>query len=202
MSKNYGILECKGRSAAYFALNKMLKYSNVDFISAKDRLGAGLSSIIISGTTSEIDNALEIGKKEAAKINKVLGAVSINNLSSELEKFILRPQNIEDKNTKVKYSNNKKAVALIEVYTFSAALKTADQVLKNADVNLLAIEKSKGGAGTPGLILCLKFKGSNDALITAEKTAIKTAAKYNNLPAYSILNNPALSIEQLSKEGI
>ncbi|RCW61071.1 MULTISPECIES: BMC domain-containing protein [Halanaerobium] len=202
MGRNYGVLECKGRSATYFALNKMLKFSNVDFIGAKNSLGAGLSSVIISGNTAEINNALEIGKREAAKINDVLGAVSINNLSNELEKYILKKDSSNNKSNKTNYAEIKNAIALIEVFTFSAALKTADQVLKTTDVELLAMEKSKGGAGTPGLIVCLKFQGSNDALAAAEKVARRTAAKYYKSPASSILSNPALTIKQLSKEGI
>lgn len=202
MGRNYGILECKGRSASYFALNKMLKHSNVDFIAAKNNLGAGLSSVIISGNTAEINNALKIGKKEAAKINEVLGAVSINNLSNELERYILKKDNVNKKSNKIKYSVVKNAVALIEVFTFSAALKTADNVLKSAEVNLLAMEKSKGGAGNPGLIICLKFTGSNDALKAAEKIALETSAQYYPSPASSILSNPALTTENLSKEGI
>lgn len=199
MGNNYGILECKGRSASYSGLNKMLKHSGVEFVAARNRLGAGLSSIIIKGNTTEIDYALNIGKKEAAKTNQVLGAVSINNLSNELENLILK------KKTKNLINNNNEInspVALIEVFTFSAAIKIADQVLKSANVKLLAVEKSKGGAGTPGLILCLKFTGTNDALIAAEKIAVNTAKDYLELPASSILSNPKLTVAYLTKEGI
>lgn len=198
MKNNYGILECKGRSASYSGLNKMLKHSGVEFVAARNRLGAGLSSIIIKGNTTEIDYALNIGKKEAAKTNQVLGAVSINNLSNELENLILK------KKTKNLINNNNEInspVALIEVFTFSAAIKIADQVLKSANVKLLAVEKSKGG-GTPGLILCLKFTGTNDALIAVEKIAVNTAKDYFELPASSILSNPKLPVAYLTKEGI
>lgn len=200
MGNNYGILECKGRSASYSALNQMLKHSNVEFVAARSRLGAGLSSVIIRGNTAEIDHALKIGKKEAAKINTVAGAVSINNLSIELENLINNKKskiNIEDKNSKIN-----SPVALIEVFTFSAAVKIADQVLKSAAVKLLAVEKSKGRAGTPGLILCLKFTGSNDALIAAEQIAIETAKEFTELPASAVLSNPGLTINFLTKEGI
>jgi len=198
MENNYGILECKGRSASYYALNQMLKHSNVKFVTARNRLGAGLSSVIIKGSTSEIKQALEIGKEAAAKINMVAGVVSINNLSAELENIVNNKKNIED--NKSINSKINSPTALIEVFTFSAAVKCADQILKATDVNLLAIEKSKGGAGTPGLILCLKFTGSNDALLTAEKIAL--AEKYASIPASAVFSNPELTVNYLCKEGI
>lgn len=199
MGNNYGILECKGRSASYSALNEILKHSNVKFVAAKNKLGAGLSSIIIKGNTADITYALDIGKTKAAKINQVLGAVSINNLSDELENLILEKKFINfKKNNKIINS----AVALIEVFTFSAAIKIADQILKSTDVHLLAVEKSKGGAGTPGLILCLKFSGSNQALIEAEKIAVNTAKDFQQLPASTVLSNPKLTIDFLTREGI
>lgn len=198
MNNNYGILECKGRSTSYYALNQMLKYSSVEFVTARNRLGAGLSSVIIQGSTSEIEHALKIGKKAAAKINWVAGAVSINNLSVELENIVNNNKNIKDnKNINSKINS---PTALIEIFTFSAAIKCADQILKSTDVNLLAVEKSKGGAGTPGLILCLKFTGSNEALLTAEKIAL--AEKYASVPTSAILSNPELTINYLCKEGI
>ena len=199
MGNNYGILECKGRSASYSGLNKMLKHTNVQFVAARNRLGAGLSSIIIKGSTAEINYALDIGKEQASKVNRVLGAVSINNLSQELENLIL---NKKTKNLKNINKEINLPIALIEVFTFSAAIKIADLVLKSANVNLLAVEKSKGGAGTPGLILCLKFTGTNDALIAAEKIAVNAAKDYFELSASTILSNPKLTIDYLTKEGI
>lgn len=200
MGNNYGILECKGRSASYYALNYMLKHSNVEFVTARNRLGAGLSSVIIKGNTAEINHALKIGKEAAAKINWVAGAVSINNLSGELENIVNNTAIIKD--NKNKNSKINSPIALIEVFTFSAAIKCSDQILKSADVNLLAIEKSKGGAGTPGLILCLKFTGSNDALLTAEKVALTTAEKYASVNASAVLSNPEMTVNYLCKEGI
>jgi microcompartment protein CcmL/EutN len=199
MGNNYGILECKGRAASYSGLNKILKHSNVEFAAARNNLGAGLSSIIIKGNNAEIDYALNIGREEAEKTNQVLGAISINNLSKELENLIL------NKKSEISKKNNNlinSPVALIEVFTFSAAMKIADQVLKSTNVKLLAVEKSKGGTGTPGLILCLKFTGSNDALIAAKKIALNTAKAFCEIPASTILSNPKLTTAYLTKEGI
>ncbi|MEJ6950386.1 BMC domain-containing protein [Natronospora cellulosivora (SeqCode)] len=205
MNKSFALLETQGVAAAFYGLDAMLKNTNVSYVGDEKNLGAGLATVIISGNISAVRNAIEIGKNEAKKINKVLTASYISNPHSEIVSFIYR-NNPDYKNKEIKkkkdIKEDKKSIGFVEIYGYAASLIAADAALKSSNVSLLALDKTKGKANTPGLIMFLKLAGNVDAVKTAVEVAVETAKKYNDTVSHTVIAQPDAMIKRMIKEGI
>ncbi len=84
-----GVLEVAANVAAVEALDAMLKIANVEFVTAERALGGRLVSIVIEGSISDVQEAIEHGKVVAAKLGKVAAAITINNPHEEVQKLVL-----------------------------------------------------------------------------------------------------------------
>ncbi len=84
----------------------------------------------------------------------------------------------------------REAVGLIEVYGFAPAVLAADSALKTADVELVAIESTRGKPGSPGLVVFIKLKGSVGAVKAAVDAGRDTAAKYTEVIASHVMPRP------------
>ncbi len=85
-----GILEVAANVAAATALDGMLKTANVEFVTAERALGGRLVSIVIEGSISDVQEAIEHGKVVAARLGKVATAITINNPHEEVQNLVLR----------------------------------------------------------------------------------------------------------------
>lgn len=81
-------------------------------------------------------------------------------------------------------------VGFIEVYGFSPAILAADTALKTADVDLVAIESTRGKLGSPGLVVFVKLKGSVDAVKAAVEAGVETASRYTEVIASHVIARP------------
>lgn len=197
MNKSFGLLEVKGLAAAYYALDKMLKTAEIKYVSDEKKLGAGLGTIIIEGNIPAVKIALESGRKEASRISDVLTATSINNPHPEIASFIYQKNRKKEKNI---FENM--AIGFVEIFGYAASLAAADKALKSSNINLLALDKTKGKPHTPGLIMSLKLAGSTADVETAIDTALKTSENLTGFTAHSIINHPEKMLNKLIKEGI
>lgn len=203
MKKSFGLLEVKGLSAAYYALDSMLKSANVDYVRDEKKLGAGLVTIIIEGSISAVKTAVDCGKKEASNINKVLTAASLDNPHHEIISFIYKNKTNKKQTNEIEKNNKQNlALGLIEIYGFAAALLAADSALKTSNVSLLGLDKTKGKAHTPGLIMFLKIGGKVDSVKLAVKAALQTVSPLTGTISHSIISQPDKMINRLIKEGI
>ncbi len=206
MENSFGVLEVKGLAAAYYALDIMLKNANVQYAADEKSLGAGLVTVLIKGNISAIRNAIELGEKEASKVNKVLTAASIANPSPEISSFIFRNnQKYIEKNLLNKQKNNgqkETAIGFVEIYGYAASLIAADTALKTSSVTLLGLSKSKGKANTPGLIMFLKIAGNLDAVKVAVEASVNISKKYTGVVSHNIIAQPNSMLKTLIKKGI
>ena len=206
MENSFGLLEVKGVAAAYYALDMMLKNTSVEYAADEKNLGAGLVTVIIKGNIAAVTNAIEFGKREAEKVNKVLTAASISNPDQELASFILRnnPSYINKNTINVDKEEDKvkKAIGFVEIYGYATSLITADTALKSSNVSLLGLDKTKGLADTPGLIMFLKIAGNLDDVSMAVEAAVNISKKYAGVVSHTVLAQPDSMIKTLIKKGI
>ncbi|PXV62565.1 BMC domain-containing protein [Halanaerobium congolense] len=88
----------------------------------------------------------------------------------------------------------REAVGFIEVYGYSPAILAADTALKTADVDLTAIETTRGKAGSPGLVVLVKLRGSVDAVKAAVEAGAEKAANYTEVIASNVIARPDSSL--------
>ena len=64
--KSYGFIEVSGVVAAVDALDVMCKSSNVEFVAWERKLGGRMVTVIITGSVSDVTEAIECAKKNSA----------------------------------------------------------------------------------------------------------------------------------------
>ena len=82
-----GLLEVEGLVASIVGLDSMVKAADVRIIPTEKRLGGRLVTMVIAGSVSSVNAAMEAGKAAAAAAGKVYGEVSIPNPHDEILKF-------------------------------------------------------------------------------------------------------------------
>ncbi|MDF2595071.1 MAG: hypothetical protein K0R69_1412 [Clostridia bacterium] len=87
--KAIGILEVAANVAAIEALDAMLKAADVSLVTTERALGGRLVSMVIQGSISDVQEAIEHGKAVAARLGKVAAAITISNPHEEVQKLVL-----------------------------------------------------------------------------------------------------------------
>lgn len=82
-----GFVEVSGTVAAIEALDAMLKTADVKLVTWEKKLGGRLVTIIISGSISSVQEAVEHGKEMADKITKTVASAVIANPHEEIIKL-------------------------------------------------------------------------------------------------------------------
>jgi ethanolamine utilization protein EutM len=83
-----GFVEVSGTIAAVEALDAMLKTADVKFLTWEKKLGGRLVTIIISGSVSSVQEAVEHGRARADRITKTVASAVIANPHEEILKMI------------------------------------------------------------------------------------------------------------------
>lgn len=68
-----GILETHGYTALLHATDRMVKAANVSVVT-KEKIGAGLVTIIVQGDVAAVTAAIEAGKESVGSLGKVIAA--------------------------------------------------------------------------------------------------------------------------------
>ncbi|MBZ9686053.1 BMC domain-containing protein [Clostridium estertheticum] len=86
--KALGFVEVSGVVAAVEALDSMLKTADVEFVTWENKLGGRLVTIVITGSISSVNEAVEIGSARANAITKTVAHAIIANPHEEVIKLI------------------------------------------------------------------------------------------------------------------
>lgn len=86
-TKAIGLLEVQGLVASIEGLDTMLKSAEVRLIHTEKRLGGRLVTLIVTGSVSAVNAAIENGKTAAEQLGKVYGCEVIARPHSEISKF-------------------------------------------------------------------------------------------------------------------
>lgn len=87
MTEAIGLLEVQGLVASITGLDSMAKSADVRLVHTEKRLGGRLVTLIIAGSVSSVESALESGKNAASELGTVYGCELIANPHSEVTKF-------------------------------------------------------------------------------------------------------------------
>lgn len=82
-----GLLEISGHAASVTALDAMLKAAEVRLVHIEMRLGGRLVTLIVKGSVSAVQAAVEAGEKIGAPLGEVFGKAVIANPHGEIMKF-------------------------------------------------------------------------------------------------------------------
>ena len=82
-----GLLEVSGLVASITGLDAMLKAANVRLIHSEKRLGGRLVTLIIKGSVSAVQAAVDAGAENAKPLGKLHGKAVIANPHGEIMKF-------------------------------------------------------------------------------------------------------------------
>lgn len=85
-----GVVEVSLYTNAVFLLDSMLKAASVKFLTAEKLLGGRLVTLIVGGSTSEVDSAVAAARAmgEAMDVNPIKVAITISNPHNEILKYI------------------------------------------------------------------------------------------------------------------
>ena len=86
-SSAIGLLEVEGLVASIVGLDSMVKAADVRIVHTEKRLGGRLVTMVIAGSVSSVNAAMEAGKSAALSTGKVYGEVAIPNPHDEVLKF-------------------------------------------------------------------------------------------------------------------
>jgi microcompartment protein CcmL/EutN len=87
-----GIVEASFYANAVVLLDAMTKAAQVDFLAAEKLLGGRLVTLVVGGTTSEVNAAVEAARAagEVMHENPVKVAITISNPHPEIMKYVLK----------------------------------------------------------------------------------------------------------------
>ena len=92
-----------------------------------------------------------------------------------------------------------KALGMIEVYSFSTAVRVADIAAKAADVKIIAFDRNRPFA--PGfpvpLIMVVKMEGDVAAVKAAVEAGVNYAKSQNRYIVHHIIARPAETVEKM-----
>ena len=83
-----GFLEVSGTVAAIEALDAMLKTADVSLVTWEKKFGGRLVTVIITGSISSVNEAIENGKVRANQITKTVAAAVIANPHEETRRMV------------------------------------------------------------------------------------------------------------------
>ena len=86
--KALGFVEVSGVVAAIEALDAMLKTADVEFVTWEKKLGGRLVTVVVTGSISAVQEAVESGTERANKITKTVAHAVIANPHEEVIKLI------------------------------------------------------------------------------------------------------------------
>ena len=88
MEKAIGILEVQAVAAAIAGLDAMVKAADVRLIHTEKRLGGRLMAVVVDGTVSACEAAVEAGRVEAAKVGYVKAYAVIPRPHTEIQRYL------------------------------------------------------------------------------------------------------------------
>lgn len=83
-----GFVEVSGTVAAIEALDAMLKTADVKFLTWEKKFGGRLVTIIVTGSISSVQEAVEHGRQRADRITKTVASAVIANPHEEVVRMI------------------------------------------------------------------------------------------------------------------
>ena len=136
--KALGFIETKGLVGNIDATDAMLKAADVEFIGS-DTIGAGLTTVIVTGEVGAVKAATEAGEEAASRVGELFCVNVIARPHADLARIMPAKGPATGKSglPAGEQVPLDAALGMIETNGLTASIEAADAMLKSADVSLL-----------------------------------------------------------------
>ena len=193
--KALGFIETKGLVGNIEATDAMLKAADVEFIGS-DTIGAGLTTVIVTGEVGAVQAATEAGQEAASRVGELFCVNVIARPHTDLAR-IMPPKgpavgkSAKDAGEQVPVNS---ALGMIETNGLTAAIQAADAMLKSADVSLVGQEKI--GAG----LVTVFVQGDVGAVKAAVEAGQTAAMRIGEVVSAHVIPRPHTSVSECMPE--
>ena len=185
--KALGFIETKGLVGNIDATDAMLKAADVEFIGS-DTIGAGLTTVIVTGEVGAVKAATEAGEEAASRVGarphadlaRIMPAKGSATGKSGLPAGEQVPLDA--------------ALGMIETNGLTASIEAADAMLKSADVSLVGQEKI--GAG----LVTVFVQGDVGAVKAAVEAGQTAASRIGEVVSALVIPRPHASVSECMPE--
>ena len=187
--KALGFIETKGLVGNIDATDAMLKAADVEFIGS-DTIGAGLTTVIVTGEVGAVKAATEAGEEAASRVGviarphadlaRIMPAKGPATGKSGLPAGEQVPLDA--------------ALGMIETNGLTASIEAADAMLKSADVSLVGQEKI--GAG----LVTVFVQGDVGAVKAAVEAGQTAASRIGEVVSALVIPRPHASVSECMPE--
>ena len=186
--KALGFIETKGLVGNIEATDAMLKAADVEFIGSVT-IGAGLTTVIVTGEVGAVKASVEAGQEAASKIGELFCTNVIPRPHTDIE-HVMPPKGPATgkpagAGTQVKLES---ALGMIETNGFAANIEAADAMLKAADVTLVGQEQI--GAG----LVTVFVQGDVGAVKAAVEAGQTAASRIGEVVSAHVIPRPHTSV--------
>ena len=193
--KALGFIETKGLVGNIEATDAMLKAADVEFIGS-DTIGAGLTTVIVTGEVGAVKAATEAGEEAASRVGELFCVNVIALPHTDLARIMPPKGPATGKSGQPAGEQVPLAAALgmIETNGLTAAIEAADAMLKSADVSLVGQEKI--GAG----LVTVFVQGDVGAVKAAVEAGQTAAARIGEVVSAHVIPRPHASVAECMPE--
>ena len=190
--KALGFIETKGLVGNIDATDAMLKAADVEFIGS-DTIGAGLTTVIVTGEVGAVKAATEAGEEAASRVGELFCVNVIARPHADLARIMPAkgPASGLPAGEQVPLDA---ALGMIETNGLTASIEAADAMLKSADVSLVGQEKI--GAG----LVTVFVQGDVGAVKAAVEAGQTAASRIGEVVSALVIPRPHASVSECMPE--
>ena len=193
--KALGFIETKGLVGNIDATDAMLKAADVEFIGS-DTIGAGLTTVIVTGEVGAVKAATEAGEEAASRLGELFCVNVIPRPHAELARIKpdKGPATGKTGLPAAEHVPLDAALGMIETNGLTASIEAADAMLKSADVSLVGQEKI--GAG----LVTVFVQGDVGAVKAAVEAGQTAASRIGEVVSALVIPRPHASVSECMPE--
>lgn len=193
--KALGFIETKGLVGNIEATDAMLKAADVEFVGS-DTIGAGLTTVIVTGEVGAVKAATEAGQEAASRVGELFCVNVIARPHTDLGR-IMPPKGPATGKSGLPAGEQvpvDSALGMIETNGLTASIEAADAMLKSADVTLVGQEKI--GAG----LVTVFVQGDVGAVKAAVEAGQTAAMRIGEVVSAHVIPRPHTSVSECMPE--
>ena len=187
--KALGFIETKGLVGNIDATDAMLKAADVEFIGS-DTIGAGLTTVIVTGEVGAVKAATEAGEEAASRVGELFCVNVIARPHADLARIMPAKGPATGKSGLPAGEQ----VPLDAALGMIASIEAADAMLKSADVSLVGQEKI--GAG----LVTVFVQGDVGAVKAAVEAGQTAASRIGEVVSALVIPRPHASVSECMPE--
>ena len=190
--KALGFIETKGLVGNIDATDAMLKAADVEFIGS-DTIGAGLTTVIVTGEVGAVKAATEAGEEAASRVGELFCVNVIARPHADLARIMPAKGPATGKSglPAGEQVPLDAALGMIETKGLVASIEAADAMVKAANVTLIG--RSQVGAG----LVTVMVRGDVGAVKAATDAGAAAAKKVGELVSVHVIPRPHEEVEMI-----